>query len=608
MALSSSGSRRQLSFEILSQSSLLEGGDRSSLYRSISDPTELQNGVAKPSRNGRKRKKHKKRKEFSSDSAVIPEDPVAEQCGGSSDGVGGGGAVLDSENYGIRDKGNVNRVSFVGGGSVVVLEESVCQNVCGFAELRQRNVIGGGEEMATVVSSTDEGRVDMSSPKEPLLPASPQPVANGSVPKKLETAESLDWKRLMSEDPNYLYSVEKSPAKYFLDEMYSGNSLRRTTTFGSEKERERVYDTIFRLPWRCEVLIDVGFFVCFDSFLSLLTIMPTRILIKLWKFLTTRQFKRLSAAELCDFGCFVILACGIIILGQTDISLIYHMIRGQGTIKLYVVYNVLEIFDKLCQNFGGDVFQTLFNSAEGLANCSQENMRFWIRRFVSDQALAAIALSTCIVAHNNALFALLVSNNFAEIKSSVFKRFSKDNIHNLAYADSIERFHISAFLISVLAQNILEAQSPWFESFLFNAFVVFFCEMLIDIIKHSFLAKFNGIKPIEYSEFLEDLCKQTLNIQTEDSKKNLTFVPLAPACVVIRVLTPAWAFKNMQLGMSIGVVKGNTIFTLIDSTQQKVAGCNIDLRYGKRVRKSILSGLDTADLHVHGASIFRTIL
>ncbi|KAA3462747.1 Transmembrane anterior posterior transformation 1 [Gossypium australe] len=65
--------------------------------------------------------------------------------------------------------------------------------------------------------------------------------------------------------------------------------------------------------------------------------------------------------------------------------------------------------------------------------------------------------------------------------------------------------------------------------------------MLIDIIKHSFLAKFNDIKPIAYSEFLEDLCKQTLNIQTEDCKKNLTFVPLAPACVVIRVLTPVYA-------------------------------------------------------------------
>ncbi|TYH67102.1 hypothetical protein ES332_D06G165700v1 [Gossypium tomentosum] len=89
---------------------------------------------------------------------------------------------------------------------------------------------------------------------------------------------------------------------------FTSFSLFRTTTLGSEKERERVYDTIFHLPWRCEVLIDVGFFVCFDAFLSLLTIMPTRILIKLWRFLTARQFKRLSAAEL------------FILLGQTGMA------------------------------------------------------------------------------------------------------------------------------------------------------------------------------------------------------------------------------------------------------------------------------------------------
>lgn len=52
-----------------------------------------------------------------------------------------------------------------------------------------------------------------------------------------------------------LFPVEKSPVKYFMDEMNKGNSLRSTTTLGSEKERERVYDTIFRLPWRCELVI-----------------------------------------------------------------------------------------------------------------------------------------------------------------------------------------------------------------------------------------------------------------------------------------------------------------------------------------------------------------
>ncbi|KAJ9153018.1 hypothetical protein P3X46_026510 [Hevea brasiliensis] len=488
---------------------------------------------------------------------MIPEDPITDSgFTDSNSAVQNGNVFLE------------NRSSFVGGGSVVctvsdVTEVAECQSVFNNSgsELRQRNVSngggeGGGEEMVSSSSRVEEnGTVDKEVEVSSAEKQWSQPNGNIVPTVKLEPAESLDWKRLMAENPNFLFSVETSPVKYFMDEMYKGNSLRSTTTLGSEKERERVYDTIFRLPWRCELLIDVGFFVCLDSFLSLLTIMPTRILMTLWRLLSARQFKKPSAAELSDVGCFLVLASGVALLERTDISLIYHMIRGQGTIKLYVVYNVLEIFDKLCQSFGGDVLQTLFNSAEGLASCSEENTRFWIWRFISDQALAmafsilhsfillaqSITLSTCIVAHNNALLALLVSNNFAEIKSNVFKRFSKDNIHNLVYSDSVERFHISAFLVFVLAQNILEAEGPWFESFLFNALMVFICEMLIDIIKHSFLAKFNDIKPIAYSEFLEELCSQTLNTQTEDKKKNLTFVPLAPACVVIRVLTPVYA-------------------------------------------------------------------
>ncbi|CAI8603852.1 unnamed protein product [Vicia faba] len=244
-------------------------------------------------------------------------------------------------------------------------------------------------------------------------------------------------------------TVKKSPVAYFLEKVGNGNSLWNTTTLGDEKGRERVYDTIFRLPWRCELLIDVGFFVCFNSFLSLLTVMPTRVVMIVWKLLKTRKFKRLSPVELSDFGYFIIMACGITVLQQIDISFIYHIIRGQATIKLYVIYNVLEVFDKLCQIFNGDVLQMLFYSAEELGRCPSEtrSMRLCIWRFISDQILAvvttivhsfillaqAITLSACIVAHYNALPALLVSNNFSEIKSYVFKGYKKDNIHSMVY-------------------------------------------------------------------------------------------------------------------------------------------------------------------------------
>ncbi|XP_065856354.1 protein POLLEN DEFECTIVE IN GUIDANCE 1 isoform X2 [Euphorbia lathyris] len=549
MALRSSG--RKLPFDLLSESSSFEE-DEFLLYQS--DKNLIEKVPTSLEKSNRKRKKHKKKKKSAVSYSIIPEDPTSDARLSDSNSL----PILTNVENGKLFLDNRN--SYNSGGTVVctvsdVSEVAECQILYNNSgrELRQRNVTNGGGAEETVSSSRVEEKEMEENGAEVLSAEMQWTDTNGSaVPAgKLETAESLDWNRLMAKDPNF----ETTPVKYFMDEMHKGNSLRSTTTHGSEKERDRVYDTIFRLPWRCELLIDVGFFVCFDSFLSLLTIMPTRILMSLWRLLNTRQFKKPSAPELSDIGCFLVLVSGVVLLERTDISLIYHMIRGQGTIKLYVVYNVLEIFDKLCQSFGGDVMQTLFNSAEGLANCSEENMRFWIWRFVADQTLAiafsivhsfvllaqAITLSTCIIAHNNALLALLVSNNFAEIKSNVFKRFSKENIHNLVYSDSVERFHIAAFLIVVLAQNIREAEGPWLESFLINALMVFLCEMLIDIIKHSFLAKFNDIKPIAYSEFLEELCSQTLNVQTEDKKQILTFIPLAPACVVIRVLTPVYA-------------------------------------------------------------------
>ncbi|KAG6399083.1 hypothetical protein SASPL_140557 [Salvia splendens] len=535
---------RKLSFDILADSeyeyltSAFAEPD-AAISRSHSDPAHLQNG-ASASSPPRKRKKRKSRKGKSSFNSEIPtaDTPL----------------INGDLNYSCTLSTVTEAASVVPDLDCEVTLSSV------YGALRQRNVGNGG---CSEVNSDDSGSSKKDdSAKEEVAEnwnaggketAQQGPEMNG---RKLEKDGTLDWKEWMAEDANYILPMDKSPVKYFLEEVHAGYSLRSTTTLGNDKERERVYDTIFRLPWRCELLINIGFFVCFDSFLSLLTIMPTRIVMVFWKLLRTRQFKRLSSPELSDFGCFIALIIGVTLLQQADISLIYHMIRGQGIIKLYVVYNVLEVFDKLCQSFGGDVMQALFNSADGLANCSPENMQFWMWRFVSDEALAvaasdillitihtciAITLSTCIVAHNNALFAMLVSNNFAEIKSNVFKRYSKDNVQSLVYFDSVERFHITAFILFVLAQNILEAEGPWFESFLSNALVVYICEVMIDIIKHSFISKFNGLKPTAFSEFLEDLCKQTLNMQTENSNKNLTFVPLAPACVVIRVLRPVYA-------------------------------------------------------------------
>ncbi|KAL5553297.1 hypothetical protein UlMin_040698, partial [Ulmus minor] len=355
---------RKFSFEILSGSSSLEDDD-SLLHRSNSDPIHNNNHQEHHQSNPKEklnRKKRKKKKKKKSTECSIPEEPIAEK-GVDFDSVSDNSksAIVFPENReSCGENGlELNRKGFrvanvvcdESRGSVCTVTtvtepgfQNVRAEVFNYGELRQRSVNGSGggdgvlEDLASRVCSDgkEESGVEVSSGVKQ------SGEMNGSVITKLETAESLDWKRLMSEDPNYMLSADNSPLKYFMEEMFNGSSLRSTTTHSNEIERERVYDTIFRLPWRCELLIDVGFFVCFDSFLSLLTIMPARILMTFRRLFKTRQFKGTSTAELSDFGCFIIMACGVTLLERTDISLIYHMIRGQGTVKLYVVYNILE--------------------------------------------------------------------------------------------------------------------------------------------------------------------------------------------------------------------------------------------------------------------------
>jgi len=43
-----------------------------------------------------------------------------------------------------------------------------------------------------------------------------------------------------------------------------------------------------------------------------------------------------------------------------DMSRIYHHIRGQEMIKLYVIISMVEIFDRLLSSFGQDVLDSLY--------------------------------------------------------------------------------------------------------------------------------------------------------------------------------------------------------------------------------------------------------
>lgn len=138
-------------------------------------------------------------------------------------------------------------------------------------------------------------------------------------------------------------------------------------------------------------IILFGVIICLDSFLYTFTILPLRLMTAAYHLLVNvyhncltrgrRRYLRLS--HKCDLTKAAILTGTLFLLHRmTDASKMYHSVRGQDTIKLYVLFNVLEvrflapnrfehrqaehlrssqIADRLCCSFGQDLQDSLFS-------------------------------------------------------------------------------------------------------------------------------------------------------------------------------------------------------------------------------------------------------
>ncbi|KAK3903584.1 eukaryotic membrane protein family-domain-containing protein [Staphylotrichum tortipilum] len=276
-----------------------------------------------------------------------------------------------------------------------------------------------------------------------------------------------------------------------------------------------------------------------------------------------------------------IIICSSIALMNLDASRMYHFIRAQSAIKLYAIYNLLEVGDRLLSALGQDVFECLF-STETLSRNSSGRSKVMLPLGMFMLALVynilhavilfyqVIALNVAVNSYSNALLTLLLSNQFVEIKSTVFKRFEKENTFQLACADIVERFQLWIMLIIIGMRNVVEVgglsvpgagsedSGPssiplhtssilpasftilpswlWSGEVLSPFIVVIGSEMIVDWIKHAYVNKFNNIKPTFYSRILDILCKDYYtNAFVTPSLTRRLGLPLLPlSCLFIR--------------------------------------------------------------------------
>ncbi|KAJ2708105.1 hypothetical protein FB645_000214 [Coemansia sp. IMI 203386] len=273
----------------------------------------------------------------------------------------------------------------------------------------------------------------------------------------------------------------------------------------------------------------------------------------------------LSPAQLFDFyrGLLLIFTC--VALCRIDAAQMYHSIRAQSSLKLYFIYSALDIFDRLLSSFGHDVLDALQST---VTDPRSQRWKTGAGYFVLAQTYMlvhtlvlfyqVITLNVAVNAYSDQLLSLLISNQFVEIKSNVFKKWEKEMLFQVACADISERFQEIVFLFIIILRNIAElsgtgmspifgtpsatsstsggtatvmptVQPPvsfdsatpsafgpliptWVSGPLINRiltpiFMVLGTEILIDWIKHAFITKLNWIRPEIYSHYMDILSR-----------------------------------------------------------------------------------------------------
>ncbi|KAG7240912.1 hypothetical protein INR49_026219 [Caranx melampygus] len=238
-----------------------------------------------------------------------------------------------------------------------------------------------------------------------------------------------------------------------------------------------------------------------------------------------------------------------------DYSMMYHLIRGQSVIKLYIIYNMLEVADRLFSSFGQDILDALYWTATEPKERKRDSIgvipHFFMAVFYVflHAILIMVQASTLNVAfnsHNKSLLTIMMSNNFVEIKGSVFKKFEKNNLFQMSNSDIKERFTSYVLLLIVCLRNM--EQFSWNPDHLWvlfpDVFMVVTSEVAVDIIKHAFITKFNDITADVYSEYRASLAfdlvssrqKNACTDYSDSVARRMGFIPLPLAVLLIRVV------------------------------------------------------------------------
>lgn len=328
-----------------------------------------------------------------------------------------------------------------------------------------------------------------------------------------------------------------------------------------------------KIPRELEKFMVYGVLQCADSFLYIHTFLPIRYLLAVWAViwrpiatcfgLRRRGQRLLAPAEVCDLLKGSIWIAAIFFITLIDTNRMYHIIKSQSVIKLYIFYNMLEVGDRLLSAFGQDTIDALFWTATEPKDRSRNRLGilghiifalFYVILHSGLIMFQATTLNVAINSDNKGLLGIMMSNNFVELKGSVFKKFDKNNLFQLTCSDVRERVHLTVLLFVVVIQTMKEFNwsSDQFLLLFSDCFFVLIVEVLIDWVKHAFITRFNELSSDVYKEFTISLAydmtqtrqKHAFSDHSDLVARRMGFIPFPLGVVLIKALYTAISIEN----------------------------------------------------------------
>ncbi|CBH13193.1 hypothetical protein, conserved [Trypanosoma brucei gambiense DAL972] len=270
-----------------------------------------------------------------------------------------------------------------------------------------------------------------------------------------------------------------------------------------------------RMP---DMFVDIEYFFALtilgmvENLLSLL-ILPLKLIV------SVHRFERRDAVAL------VLIVVGVLtytLLSFKTVELyayLYHAVRRTSFIKLMMVFNILEVADKLLSALSHEATEVLtacVGDWRGAAQtCGEQCERFaatWLPVLSAVVAVVSVAahavvlllsvvtLNVAVNSEGNLLLTLIVSSSLSELKGAVYKKHNRESLYSVAAADAIERVKFLLFVLVMVMQHMHERFCGLdFADTLF----VLLSEVAVDFTKHLFVAKFNGISLSVYRSFTQ---------------------------------------------------------------------------------------------------------